>query len=95
MICWHWQHPWVSGVTDTKPIRDLIAEAKADVFEEMQDLLEDQVSPVYSKSGLHFSVSTFPNILAISGNVGFVKEIFGKWNNTEKCQEMQEYGKIY
>ncbi|XP_054765750.2 STE20-like serine/threonine-protein kinase [Lytechinus pictus] len=37
------KHPWVNDVTDTKPIKDLLAEAKADVFEELQDLPDDHI----------------------------------------------------
>ena len=40
-------------------------------------------------------VSTLPEILEISGNFGFVKEIFGKGNNSRICQEIQDYGKLY
>ncbi|XP_072177964.1 serine/threonine-protein kinase 10-like isoform X2 [Diadema setosum] len=42
------KHPWVSDATDTKPIRDLLAEAKADVYEELQDMPEDAVNRRYS-----------------------------------------------
>uniref|UniRef100_A0A3B4DVS9 non-specific serine/threonine protein kinase n=1 Tax=Pygocentrus nattereri TaxID=42514 RepID=A0A3B4DVS9_PYGNA len=31
------QHPFVSSVTDNKPLRELIAEAKAEVFEEIEE----------------------------------------------------------
>ena len=41
----------------------------------------------------YVSVSTFTNILKISGNLGFVEEIFGKLNNSRKFQEIQEYEK--
>eukprot|EP00057_Strongylocentrotus_purpuratus_P024658 XP_011679132.1 PREDICTED: serine/threonine-protein kinase 10 [Strongylocentrotus purpuratus] len=38
------KHPWVCDVTDTKPIKNLLAEAKADVIEELHDLPEDNLS---------------------------------------------------
>ncbi|KAI4882075.1 hypothetical protein NFI96_028334 [Prochilodus magdalenae] len=36
------QHPFVSSVTDNKPLRDLIAEAKAEVTEEIEDSKEEE-----------------------------------------------------
>ncbi|XP_071792764.1 serine/threonine-protein kinase 10-like isoform X5 [Asterias amurensis] len=37
------KHPWLADVTDTKPVRDLLCEAKAEVTEEILELPEDQV----------------------------------------------------
>jgi len=37
------QHPFISGATDPKPIRDLLAEFKAEIVEEeIMDLNEDK-----------------------------------------------------
>lgn len=36
------QHPFVSSVTDNKPLRELIAEAKAEVFEEFEEGKEEE-----------------------------------------------------
>ncbi|XP_060728652.1 STE20-like serine/threonine-protein kinase isoform X1 [Tachysurus vachellii] len=36
------QHPFVSSVTDSKPLRELIAEAKAEVFEEFEEGKEEE-----------------------------------------------------
>ncbi|KAI5090046.1 STE20-like kinase b, partial [Silurus meridionalis] len=36
------QHPFVSSVTDNKPLRELIAEAKAEVTEEIEESKEDE-----------------------------------------------------
>ncbi|XP_059410624.1 STE20-like kinase b [Carassius carassius] len=36
------QHPFVSSVTDSRPLRELIAEAKAEVTEEIEDLKEEE-----------------------------------------------------
>ncbi|KAF5901567.1 STE20-like serine/threonine-protein kinase isoform X2, partial [Clarias magur] len=36
------QHPFVSSVADNKPLRELIAEAKAEVFEEFEDGKEEE-----------------------------------------------------
>ncbi|KAK2909234.1 hypothetical protein Q8A67_005071 [Cirrhinus molitorella] len=36
------QHPFVSSVTDNRPLRELIAEAKAEVTEEIEDLKEEE-----------------------------------------------------
>ncbi|KAM9847874.1 STE20-like serine/threonine-protein kinase isoform 4-T4 [Aulostomus maculatus] len=36
------QHPFVSSVTDSKPLRELIAEAKAEVTEEIEDSKEEE-----------------------------------------------------
>ncbi|XP_050964963.1 STE20-like kinase b [Labeo rohita] len=36
------QHPFVSTVTDSRPLRELIAEAKAEVTEEFEDLKEEE-----------------------------------------------------
>ncbi|XP_074531551.1 STE20-like serine/threonine-protein kinase isoform X2 [Halichoeres trimaculatus] len=36
------QHPFVSSVTDCKPLRELIAEAKAEVTEELEDSKEEE-----------------------------------------------------
>ncbi|KAL1263001.1 hypothetical protein QQF64_005740 [Cirrhinus molitorella] len=36
------QHPFVSNVVDNKPLRELIAEAKAEVFEEFEDGKEEE-----------------------------------------------------
>ncbi|XP_061584446.1 STE20-like kinase b [Cololabis saira] len=36
------QHPFVSGVTDSKPLRELVAEAKADVTEEIEEHKEEE-----------------------------------------------------
>ncbi|XP_037394394.1 STE20-like serine/threonine-protein kinase isoform X1 [Pygocentrus nattereri] len=36
------QHPFVSSVTDNKPLRELIAEAKAEVFEEIEEGKEEE-----------------------------------------------------
>ncbi|XP_030604128.1 STE20-like serine/threonine-protein kinase isoform X2 [Archocentrus centrarchus] len=36
------QHPFVSSVTDSKPLRELIAEAKAEVTEELEDSKEEE-----------------------------------------------------
>ncbi|XP_067879467.1 STE20-like serine/threonine-protein kinase [Heterodontus francisci] len=37
------QHPFVAGVTSNKPIRELIAEAKAEVMEEIEEGKEDEM----------------------------------------------------
>ncbi|XP_053320680.1 serine/threonine-protein kinase 10 [Spea bombifrons] len=41
------EHPFVNKVTSNKPLRDLVAEAKADVLDEIQDNgeVEEEVSP--------------------------------------------------
>lgn len=36
------QHPFVSSVTDCRPLRELIAEAKAEVWEEIEDSKEEE-----------------------------------------------------
>lgn len=36
------QHPFVSSVTDSRPLRELIAEAKAEVTEEIEDSKEEE-----------------------------------------------------
>ncbi|KAM4590988.1 STE20-like serine/threonine-protein kinase isoform 2-T2 [Odontesthes bonariensis] len=36
------QHPFVTSVTDSKPLRELIAEAKAEVYEEIEDGKEEE-----------------------------------------------------
>ncbi|XP_042617249.1 STE20-like kinase b [Cyprinus carpio] len=36
------QHPFVSSVTDSRPLRELIAEAKAEVTEEIEELKEEE-----------------------------------------------------
>ncbi|XP_077102268.1 STE20-like kinase b [Siphateles boraxobius] len=36
------QHPFVSSVTDSRPLRELIAEAKAEVTEEVEELKEEE-----------------------------------------------------
>uniref|UniRef100_A0A3Q2NQS6 non-specific serine/threonine protein kinase n=1 Tax=Fundulus heteroclitus TaxID=8078 RepID=A0A3Q2NQS6_FUNHE len=36
------QHPFVTSVTDSRPLRELIAEAKAEVTEEIEDSKEDE-----------------------------------------------------
>ncbi|XP_016139990.1 serine/threonine-protein kinase 10-like [Sinocyclocheilus grahami] len=36
------QHPFVSSVTDSRPLRELIAEANAEVTEEIEDLKEEE-----------------------------------------------------
>lgn len=36
------QHPFVSSVTDCRPLRELIAEAKAEVTEEIEDSKEEE-----------------------------------------------------
>ncbi|XP_016429835.1 serine/threonine-protein kinase 10-like [Sinocyclocheilus rhinocerous] len=36
------QHPFVSSVTDNRPLRELIAEAKAEVTEEIEELKEEE-----------------------------------------------------
>lgn len=36
------QHPFVSSLTDNKPLRDLIAEAKAEVTEEIEEHKEEE-----------------------------------------------------
>ncbi len=36
------QHPFVSSVTDSRPLRELVAEAKAEVTEEIEDLKEEE-----------------------------------------------------
>ncbi|AWP13873.1 putative STE20-like serine/threonine-protein kinase [Scophthalmus maximus] len=36
------QHPFVTSVTDSKPLRELIAEAKAEVTEELEDSKEEE-----------------------------------------------------
>ncbi|KAK7165839.1 hypothetical protein R3I93_005805 [Phoxinus phoxinus] len=36
------QHPFVSSVTDSRPLRELIAEAKAEVTEELEELKEEE-----------------------------------------------------
>lgn len=36
------QHPFVSSVNDNKPLRELIAEAKAEVFEEIEEGKEEE-----------------------------------------------------
>lgn len=36
------QHSFVSGVTNSRPVRELIAEAKAEVWEEIEDHKEEE-----------------------------------------------------
>lgn len=36
------QHPFVSSVRDSRPLRELIAEAKAEVTEEIEDSKEEE-----------------------------------------------------
>lgn len=36
------QHPFVLSVTDNKPVRELVAEAKAEVFEEIEEGKEEE-----------------------------------------------------
>lgn len=36
------QHPFVTSVTDSRPVRELIAEAKAEVTEELEDSKEEE-----------------------------------------------------
>lgn len=36
------QHPFVANVTDCRPLRELIAEAKAEVTEEIEDSKEEE-----------------------------------------------------
>lgn len=36
------QHPFVSSVSDSKPLRELIAEAKAEVTEEIEEHKEEE-----------------------------------------------------
>ena len=36
------QHPFVSSVTDSRPLRELIAEAKAEVTEEIEEHKEEE-----------------------------------------------------
>lgn len=36
------QHPFLSTVTDSRPLRELIAEAKAEVYEEIEDHKEEE-----------------------------------------------------
>lgn len=36
------QHPFVASVTDCRPLRELIAEAKAEVTEEIEDSKEEE-----------------------------------------------------
>lgn len=36
------QHPFVSSVTDSRPLRELIAEAKAEVTEEIEEMKEEE-----------------------------------------------------
>lgn len=36
------QHPFVTSVTDSRPLRELIAEAKAEVTEELEDSKEEE-----------------------------------------------------
>ncbi len=36
------QHPFVTSVTDSRPLRELVAEAKAEVTEEIEDLKEEE-----------------------------------------------------
>ena len=36
------QHPFISGVVDSKPLKELYNEAKAIVIEELEDLPEDK-----------------------------------------------------
>lgn len=36
------QHPFVTSVTDNKPLREVIAEAKAEVTEEIEDSKEEE-----------------------------------------------------
>ncbi|XP_070697438.1 STE20-like serine/threonine-protein kinase isoform X2 [Pempheris klunzingeri] len=40
------QHPFVTSVTDSKPLRELIAEAKAEVTEELEDSKDDEEEEV-------------------------------------------------
>lgn len=40
--CPSWQHPFTTSVTDSKPLRELIAEAKAEVTEEIEDSKEEE-----------------------------------------------------
>lgn len=41
-LCPPVQHPFVTSVTDSKPLRELIAEAKAEVTEEIEDSKEEE-----------------------------------------------------
>lgn len=36
------QHPFVLSVTDNRPVRELVAEAKAEVFEEIEEGKEEE-----------------------------------------------------
>lgn len=36
------QHPFLSTVTDSRPLRELIAEAKAEVYEEIEEHKEEE-----------------------------------------------------
>lgn len=40
MVCF--QHPFVSNVVDNRPLRELIAEAKAEVVEEIEEGKEEE-----------------------------------------------------
>uniref|UniRef100_A0A8C2EHW3 non-specific serine/threonine protein kinase n=1 Tax=Cyprinus carpio TaxID=7962 RepID=A0A8C2EHW3_CYPCA len=48
-----WFHPFVSSVTDSRPLRELIAEAKAEVTEEIEDLKEEEEEDDLRTVGLY------------------------------------------
>lgn len=41
-MCFHVQHSFVSSVTENKPLREIIAEAKAEVTEEIEEHKEEE-----------------------------------------------------
>ena len=36
------QHPFVSSVAENRPLRELVAEAKAEVYEEIEEVKEEE-----------------------------------------------------
>lgn len=55
------QHPFVSVVTDNKPLRELIAEAKAEVTEEIEEGKEEEEEeePETPLVGIHIQNRAF------------------------------------
>lgn len=51
------KHPFVTSVTDSRPLRELIAEAKAEVTEEIEDSKEEEEEEEMDTS----AVRSFPS----------------------------------
>ncbi|XP_014667566.1 PREDICTED: serine/threonine-protein kinase 10-like [Priapulus caudatus] len=65
------EHPFLAKVTNSKPIRELIAEAKAEIIEEEEDLDEQSALEEARKRG---SVMSFDN-LTESGSISNLSEL--------------------